>query len=206
VFVVRQGILLNPMSSTTIAFIRHGETDWNAQMRIQGRTDIPLNEIGIVQAQRVSEQLRERDWHRVCASPLSRAARTAEIIAAQLQLTNLELREDLIERFFGAAEGLSAGPELDAVRIAEGEFLHAETEFDVGMRGVQALEDVHDRYTGDNLIVVSHGSYIRCTLNQLFDIRAPRISNAGLTLLHRHRNGWFAEVVNNDPVMLGVAP
>jgi probable phosphoglycerate mutase len=194
------------MDTTTIALIRHGETDWNAQMRIQGRTDIPLNEAGVLQAQLVSELLREQEWHRVCASPLSRAARTAEIIAAELKLANLELREDLVERFFGAAEGLSAGPKLDAVRLADGEFLHAETEYEVGLRGIRALEDIHERYAGSNLILVSHGSYIRCTLNQLFEIRAPRIDNAGLTLLRRHQNGWFAEVVNNDPVTLGIAP
>jgi probable phosphoglycerate mutase len=194
------------MDTTTIALIRHGETDWNAQMRIQGRTDIPLNEAGVLQAQLVSELLREQEWHRVCASPLSRAARTAEIIAAELKLANLELREDLVERFFGAAEGLSAGPQLDAVRLDDGEFLHAETEYEVGLRGIRALEDIHQRYTGSNLILVSHGSYIRCTLNQLFEIRAPRIDNAGLTLLRRHQNGWFAEVVNNDPVTLGIAP
>jgi uncharacterized phosphatase len=194
------------MDTTTIALIRHGETDWNAQMRIQGRTDIPLNDAGVLQAQLVSELLREQEWHRVCASPLSRAARTAEIIAAELKLANLELREDLVERFFGAAEGLSAGPQLDAVRLADGEFLHAETEYEVGLRGIRALEDIHERYTGSNLILVSHGSYIRCTLNQLFEVRAPRIDNAGLTLLRRHQNGWFAEVVNNDPVTLGIAP
>jgi probable phosphoglycerate mutase len=194
------------MDTTTIALIRHGETDWNAQMRIQGRTDIPLNEAGVLQAQLVSELLREQEWHRVCASPLSRAARTAEIIAAELKLATLELREDLVERFVGAAEGLSAGPQLDAVRLDDGEFLHAETEYEVGLRGIRALEDIHQRYTGSNLILVSHGSYIRCTLNQLFEIRAPRIDNAGLTLLRRHQNGWFAEVVNNDPVTLGIAP
>lgn len=194
------------MQTTTIAFIRHGETDWNAQFRIQGRTDIPLNPTGIEQAQRVAEWLRAEQWHRVCTSPLSRASKTAEIIAESLALAELEVREELIERFFGAAEGLPAGPELDAVRLEAGEFLHAETELEVGLRGMDALEQLHERYAGDNLIVVSHGSYIRCTLNQLFDIQAPRINNVGVTLLRRSPHGWRAELLNDEPIQLGVTP
>ena len=194
------------MQTTTIALIRHGETDWNAQFRIQGRTDIPLNPTGIAQAQRVAEWLRAEQWHRVCTSPLSRASKTAEIIAESLALAELEVREELIERFFGAAEGLPAGPELDAVRLEAGEFLHAETELEVGLRGRDALEQLHERYAGDNLIVVSHGSYIRCTLNQLFDIQAPRINNVGVTLLRRSPHGWRAELLNDEPIQLGVTP
>lgn len=194
------------MQTTTIALIRHGETDWNAQFRIQGRTDIPLNPTGIEQAQRVAQWLRAEQWHRVCTSPLSRASKTAEIIAESLALAELEVREELIERFFGAAEGLPAGPELDAVRLEAGEFLHAETELEVGLRGMDALEQLHERYAGDNLIVVSHGSYIRCTLNQLFDIQAPRINNVGVTLLRRSPSGWRAELLNDEPIQLGVTP
>lgn len=194
------------MQTTTIALIRHGETDWNAQFRIQGRTDIPLNPTGIEQAQRVAQWLRAEQWHRVCTSPLSRASQTAEIIAESLSLAELDVREELIERFFGAAEGLPAGPELDAVRLEAGEFLHAETELEVGLRGRDALEQLHERYAGDNLIVVSHGSYIRCTLNQLFDIQAPRINNVGVTLLRRSPSGWRAELLNDEPIQLGVTP
>lgn len=194
------------MQTTTIALIRHGETEWNAQFRIQGRTDIPLNDIGIEQAARVAETLRETEWHRVCASPLQRASETGRIIAERLSLTDFEHREDLIERFFGAAEGLPPGPELDASRIAPGEFRDAETEVEVGSRGVEALELIHETYTGKNLIVVSHGSYIRCTLDRLLSIQAPRINNVGLTLLRRHSDGWWADVLNDEPVALGVAP
>jgi uncharacterized phosphatase len=194
------------MQTTTIALIRHGETEWNANFRIQGRTDVPLNETGIEQAARVAERLRETEWHRVFASPLSRASDTARIIAEQLALTDFEHREDLIERSFGQAEGLPPGPELDAVRISFGEYQDAETEVEVGSRGVDALEAIHESYTGQNLIVVSHGSYIRCTLDRLLRIQAPRINNVGVTMLQRHSDGWWADVLNDEPVALGVAP
>lgn len=194
------------MQTTKIALIRHGETEWNANFRIQGRTDVPLNETGIQQAAQVAERLRETDWHRVCASPLSRASDTARIIAEQLALTEFEHREDLIERSFGMAEGLPPGPELDAVRVSFGEYQDAETEHEVGSRGVDALELIHETYTGQNLIVVSHGSYIRCTLDRLLSIQSPRINNVGVTMLQRHSHGWWADVLNDEPVALGVAP
>lgn len=194
------------MQTTTIALIRHGETAWNAEFRIQGRTDIPLNENGLEQAARVAAALRETEWHQIFTSPLQRASMTASIIASQLALTDPEQRDDLIERAFGAAEGLPPGPELDAARIAHGEYRDAETEEEVGTRGVQALELIHETYVGKNLIVVSHGSYIRCTLDRLLSIQAPRINNVGLTLLRRHSDGWWAEVLNDEPVALGIAP
>lgn len=194
------------MQTTTIALIRHGETAWNAQGLIQGHTDIPLNEVGVAQAARAAENLRARDWHRVCTSPLQRAAETGRILAAELDLEHLEHREDLIERNFGAAEGLPPGPLLDAVRVSFGEYQNAETEHEVGSRGVDTLERIHSLYTGENVIVVGHGSYLRCTLDRLLGIQAPRLNNVALTLVHRHSDGWWAEVLNDEPVSLGVAP
>lgn len=199
------------MTATRIALIRHGETDWNAQLKIQGQTDIPLNETGLAQAQRAADRLRVDDygtgvsqWHRVFTSPLSRAAQTASIISAHLEVEDLVHREELIERFFGAAEGLPPGPELDAVRLANGEFLDAETEFEVGSRGAAALEALHLAHPGENLIAVSHGSYIRCTLDVLFQMKAPRIANTAVTMLHRTASGWSLSLLNDEPVSLSV--
>lgn len=190
------------MTTTTLALIRHGETPWNAEFRIQGRTDIELNERGRAQSIATAQTLRDREWHRVFTSPLRRAAVTAQLIARELQLPDPEHRHELIERDFGAAEGLGAGPELDAVRLGQGEFVDAETELEVGLRGLEALEWMHETHVGQNLIVVSHGSYIRCTLDTVFNISAPRIRNTGLTLLRRHPDGWSVDVLNDEPAQL----
>lgn len=198
------GLRLEGMHTTTIALIRHGETPWNAEFRIQGRTDIALNERGLEQAVAVAQALQDREWHHVLTSPLQRAATTAELIARELQLTDPEHRHDLIERDFGAAEGLPGGPELDAVRTSPGEFLGAETEYEVGLRGLEALELLHQSYAGRNLIAVSHGSYIRCTLNTVFEFSAPRIRNTGVTLLRRHNEGWSMDLLNDEPIALHV--
>lgn len=187
------------MHTTTIALIRHGETSWNAEFRIQGRTDIALNERGVEQAIAVARALHDREWHHVFTSPLRRAAATAEHISRELNLADPEHRHDLIERDFGAAEGLPGGPELDAVRLGPGEFQNAESEHEVGRRGFEALELLHQHYAGRNLIAVSHGSYIRCTLNTVFEFSAPRIRNTGVTLLRRHSDGWSMDVLNDEP-------
>ncbi|NQD89088.1 histidine phosphatase family protein, partial [Paenarthrobacter sp. CM16] len=72
---------MDGMTLTTFALVRHGQTDWNAERRLQGSTDIPLNDVGREQAREAVAFLSDQQWDTVVASPLSRAAETAEIIA-----------------------------------------------------------------------------------------------------------------------------
>jgi broad specificity phosphatase PhoE len=85
-------------------FLRHGQTDWNAQGRIQGHTDVPLNATGLTQAQAAAERLIGHGIGCVVSSPLARAGKTAAIVAERLQLP-LHVDSDLKERHFGAFEG-----------------------------------------------------------------------------------------------------
>jgi uncharacterized phosphatase len=124
---------------TTFALVRHGQTDWNAQRRLQGSTDIPLNDVGRGQARDAVAVLSGYEWDAIVSSPLSRAAETADLIAAGLGLQVARRVSDLAERSFGPAEGLCAGPDLDALRIPGG-YLGAETEDDAARRGLDALE------------------------------------------------------------------
>jgi|RhiMethySRZTD1v2_1073278.scaffolds.fasta_scaffold05050_16 broad specificity phosphatase PhoE len=96
-------------------FLRHGQTDWNAQGRIQGHTDVPLNATGVAQAQAAAGRLQGRgiDW--IVSSPLARARSTAEFVARRLGLP-VQLDDDLKERRFGAFEGMIA----DEVKRAHG--------------------------------------------------------------------------------------
>jgi len=100
---------------TVLTLIRHGETDWNRDRRIQGSTDIPLNDTGRAQARDAAAALREQlDLSSTTAAPsvvssdLSRARETAEIIAAELALPAPRVYPDLRERAYGEAEGLDA--------------------------------------------------------------------------------------------------
>jgi broad specificity phosphatase PhoE len=85
-------------------FLRHGETDWNAQGISQGNADIPLNPTGLAQARSAAEKLRNRGIATIIASPLSRASVTAEIAGEALGLP-VAIDHDLREVAFGAQEG-----------------------------------------------------------------------------------------------------
>src|ERR1700693_4298759 len=85
-------------------FLRHGETDWNAQNLSQGAVDIPLNETGLAQARSASLLLRGRVIVAIISSPLSRAKVTADIAAAQLGLP-VQIDDGLKEVAFGVMEG-----------------------------------------------------------------------------------------------------
>ncbi|MBM3204688.1 histidine phosphatase family protein [Candidatus Uhrbacteria bacterium] len=83
---------------------RHCQTDWNALEKIQGRTDIPLNDAGRQQARELARSLKELDLSRVITSPLLRAKETAEIIAREHQV-DLLLDKRLEDLSFGRFEG-----------------------------------------------------------------------------------------------------
>lgn len=90
--------------SRSFWFLRHGETDWNAQGLSQGNVDIPLNATGIAQAAAAAEMLRNRGISTIIASPLSRAHDTAKTVAAAVGLP-VVLDEGLREVSFGQQEG-----------------------------------------------------------------------------------------------------
>lgn len=85
-------------------FLRHGETDWNAQGLSQGNVDIPLNPTGLAQARSAAERLRNRGIATIVSSPLSRARVTADAVAAALSLP-VQTDDDLREVRFGVQEG-----------------------------------------------------------------------------------------------------
>lgn len=89
-------------------FLRHGETDWNAQSLSQGNVDVPLNARGMEQARAAAELLRGRGIVSIVHSPLGRARDTAAIVAEALGLA-MEPDEDLREAAFGVNEGQPMG-------------------------------------------------------------------------------------------------
>ena len=95
----------------TLLLVRHGETDWNAEGRLQGHTDRPLNDYGRTQARRLAEQLHGDGIAAIYASDLVRARETAEILSERLGLPVL-LDADLRERNWGSWEGLTPDERL----------------------------------------------------------------------------------------------
>lgn len=150
---------------TLLTLVRHGETDWNAERRLQGRTDIPLNARGEEQARAAATLL---DAHSaslgpVVSSPLGRAAATADAIAQRHGLVRAPHRPDLTERGFGEAEGLRV---LEAdERWPDGVFPGAETAEECAARGAAEFHAL--ARSRDGLIVVAHGALIALALREL---------------------------------------
>ena len=189
------------MTLTTFALIRHGQTDWNAERRLQGSTDIPLNDVGRGQARDAVAVVSGYAWDAIVSSPLSRAAETADLIAAGLGLPVVRRLPELSERSFGPAEGLQAGPELDALRI-EGGFRGAESEEEAANRGLNALEALAGEFRGGRVLVVAHGTLLRVSLSRAVGRTLQSIDNAALNLAHHHAvDGWQLEFFNGEPVM-----
>ncbi|MDR3532346.1 MAG: histidine phosphatase family protein [Rhodopila sp.] len=139
-------------------FLRHGETDWNAQGLSQGNVDIPLNETGLAQARSASLLLRNRGIRNVISSPLSRAKVTAEIAAAELGLP-VQVDDGLREVAFGVQEGKPMSEWfshwVDGVLTPEG----AESFRSLTTRAVSAINRCTAR--PPVVLVVAHGALFR---------------------------------------------
>ena len=104
------------MAEERIYLLRHGETSWNAEGRLQGQTDIHMSEKGVQQIWQLAKRLKAQSFHvtQIVCSPLIRARQTAEIIAAAMEMEDAVRYEALLtERSFGRLEGTVWTPELD---------------------------------------------------------------------------------------------
>ena len=179
--------------------VRHGETDWNLQRRIQGSTDIPLNATGRDQAKATGTLLARREWDAIYSSPLSRAMETGELIAKELGMPGPIPVADLVERAYGAAEGL-ADPELARLFPDGSEVPGRESREDVVARVMPALLGLAAQHPDEAIIVVSHGGVIRAILSEVDPQGGHgRITN-GSVHSFRHDDGTFVLISFNDPI------
>lgn len=161
-----------------IAFVRHGRTSWNAERRLQGRTELPLDDIGREQAANAGRTLAQWRWSGVISSPLLRARQTAELIAAALALPAPGCDDGLIERDYGAAEGVTV--QDAAERWPDGEYPGAESALALAARAGSAF----DRLLAQDqpLVVVGHGAFLRAGVETVTGRRFPRILNGDVLL------------------------
>lgn len=184
---------------TELYLVRHGETDWNAARRIQGRTDIPLNDAGRAQARQAAELLARRRWDAVYSSPLSRAHETASIIAERLGIDEVTDVAELVERDYGDAEGMSF-EQIEALYPEGVRVPGQETRAEVAARVVAALLALAERHPGERLLVVSHGGAIRSVLQTAEpETQHPRITNASVHSF-RVEDGALRLIAFDDPI------
>lgn len=167
--------------SMKIYLVRHGETDWNKERRLQGATDAPLNAYGKELAAITAKALEQIPFNVAFCSPLSRARETAKIIIGN---RDIFLREDarLREISFGVKEGCSIPEAKETPDHPIYHFFHHPECF-VPAEGGESFEDVRRR-TGefmkecilplenqyDTVLIVAHGVANRCILNPLLGI------------------------------------
>jgi uncharacterized phosphatase len=163
---------------TTFTFVRHGQTDWNFQKRIQGTTDVPLNDTGREQARETGRVLAERSWDGIVASPLSRARETAEIIAGIVGLPAPELEPALRERSYGEVEGLDAAGMAERFPQGMDDVPGRERRSQVVRRVLPALEALAEEHPGESLIVVSHGGVISSLVRYVTEKKLPEKGHA----------------------------
>lgn len=142
-----------------ILFVRHGETEWNRTGKIQGGTDIPLNQNGIRQAQITRTLLQSRMPDYIFCSPLQRAMQTAVCIAAD---TNIPILADdrLRERGYGAFEGkLFSSVDFSGIWYPGSSNVPAGIEpLDAFVQRVAAaFREIRTAYAGKRVLIVSHG-------------------------------------------------
>ena len=166
-------------------FVRHGQTDWNRQDRIQGHTDIPLNTTGIMQAEELRNQIKARGlkFDVVYASPLKRVQKTAEIVADGQNEVIIDRR--LMERGAGEFEGRPCieffnseidflNPEINADNYG----VEPINDFTARVHGF--LQDLTKKHAADAriLIVSSSGVMKRAYLTLTGGENPPNFSNS----------------------------
>lgn len=175
---------------------RHGQTAWNLEGRVQGSTDVPLDDVGQSQATRAANLLSGLRPAAIVSSDLSRAWSTAEPLAA---ITGLALRADprLRERFQGEWEGLSDTDlrERYPRELARWDPPGAETYQAVAARVVPAVREAAEAVESGVLVVVSHGGAIRAGIAVLLGLPARArilgpLANCCWSVLGADEAGW----------------
>lgn len=186
---------------TTIGLFRHGQTDWNVDMRLQGISDIPLNDHGKFQAATAAEVLARQGWQRIISSPLGRALETAEIVGARLGISEVDVHELLLERSFGVAEGLSYDEWRERFQAGENA-ANSESIETLTERAQRMLDDFSIRFHGEQVLAVSHGAFIRRAIHLVSQGELPRegerFGNASLTILSHESGVWAVESYNPE--------
>jgi broad specificity phosphatase PhoE len=159
---------------TTLYFVRHGQTDWNVQGKLQGHADIPLNNVGRAEAAGLSEKISEIDFDLCFSSDLLRAFETARILTATRPLA-IKPVHALRERNFGLWEGRLFSELLEYEKGGQPFPEDIENDEAIQRRISPLLEEIVSNYPGATILVVTHGGVLRSLLAHLLNIDSSSI-------------------------------
>lgn len=198
------------MEKTLITVVRHGETEWNVAMRLQGIKNSNLTAKGIKQVELAAEALSKKEFDVVISSDLGRALNTAEIITSK---NNLKIIKDksLRERNFGIMEGLTREEILekhpdvysaylkrkDTYKIVNGESL-----IEFNSRVLDGLAKIVNLYEGKRILIISHGGVLDCIIRMVFsyslsDFRNFSTYNTAINIFSILNKKWTLEEWGN---------
>jgi probable phosphoglycerate mutase len=194
------------MTATTIVLVRHGETAWNVEGRIQGHLDIPLNETGLAQAAAVGARLLAENFDAIYSSDLIRAYRTASPVAANPGI-DIVRDQRLRERHLGVLQGLTGeeafARQPDAWKVFKSRdaglaLAGGESLGEFSRRVVGFIEEILDRHAGDRVLIVTHGGaldavYRHATRMPLSATRDFTIYNASVNVISHEGGRWAVD-------------
>jgi broad specificity phosphatase PhoE len=195
-----------------LLLIRHGETDWNKERKVQGFSDIDLNDVGLHQAQRLALSLKNHNIHVIYSSPLIRARKTAQIIN-QYHNAPIHLEDNLMEMNQGDFEGLSFQELMTREKVFLGKWIsdpasvkmpNGESLTELQARAWKVIENIIFKHV--NALVVSHSFTIASILCKIKDInlskfRTVHVDTASKTIV-RFMNGAASIELFNDRIHL----
>lgn len=170
--------------------MRHGKTDWNAERRLQGRTDITLNEEGRSMARAAAEEYKDVHFDICFCSPLVRARETADILLAGRDVP-IVIDDRLIEMCFGSFEGLANSFDIPGCEINV-LFQHPE-EYKESIGGAETFEELFARTgefikevvdplleEGKDVLIVGHGAMNSSIICQMKNLPIEQFWSAGI--------------------------
>lgn len=191
------------MSATQLLLVRHGETAWNAEGRVQGQTDIPLNPTGLAQARAVAAVLGSEKFDTIYSSDLTRVRQTAEPTAKALGMT-VNIDAALRERHYGMFETLTYAEVK--VKHPEEYARFRDKELDYGFRTGETLRAFNERclscidrivhkHAGQRVLVFTHGGVLEMVYRHakgtgLASARDFEIPNAALNMVEVTGTAW----------------
>lgn len=178
-------------------FVHHGQTDWNLEGKIQGHTDIPLNEIGRAQVHELKKELEKIEFTHCYSSDLRRASETVHIIMKGLQV-EIHLDQRLRERYFGEMEGKFNSVYINAIPH---DLKKVESDKVLSERIFQFLNEATLACPNGNILVVTHVGVMRDVLSKLLGLTCRDIEiNVGNNAIMKVivENGlWNVEEIRN---------
>lgn len=186
-----------------LCLVRHGETDWNNERRLQGQLDIGLNATGLLQARAVQRALAGMAFAAAYSSTLARAWTTAEIACAGLALA-VSPAPTLRERHYGVYQGLTTAEAAERHpqvhrrherRDPDFDYHGGETLLDFAARVMEGLAELANRHRGQTILGFTHGGVLDIVYRAAIGsgLEGPRdfpIPNAGLNWLEHADGAW----------------